>query len=158
MIGRAGLRCRNEAPEQNRGKSLTSKPRGCIPVAWRCSGLTFLLFSFSSSNLLQAGFACLSGTFALPLQNGIEVLAFDAPILCGTVPIDSNLLILALGFPGSAISRLSISSSPVRRSKQCPRNTASSISAIFRQLPCVGVEWISIFSRMRQVSAGSNVS
>ena len=46
----------------------------------------------------------------------------------------------------------------IRRSRDCRASTPSSISAMFSQLPCLGVWWISRRWAMRRASAGSKAS
>src|SRR6266511_2209978 len=58
----------------------------------------------------------------------------------------------------AATSRSSLARSASRRSRHCPASTASSISAMFSQLPCLGVSCSSSRSASRLASAGSNAS
>ena len=54
----------------------------------------------------------------------------------------------------AATSRSSVARSASRRSRHCRASTLSSISAMFSQLPCLGVWWISSLSASRLASAG----
>src|SRR2546425_5393396 len=58
----------------------------------------------------------------------------------------------------AATSCSSSAREPMRRSKHCRMSTENSISAMFNQLPCLGVECRSSFSIRRRASAGSNTS
>ena len=46
----------------------------------------------------------------------------------------------------------------IRRSRHCPASTLSSVSAMFSQLPCLGVGWNSSRSHSRLASSGGNAS
>src|SRR6202022_3332190 len=46
----------------------------------------------------------------------------------------------------------------IRRSKHCPESTLSSVSAMFSQLPCLGVGWNSSRSHGRLAAGAANAS
>src|SRR6266540_414894 len=58
----------------------------------------------------------------------------------------------------AATSRCRVARSASRRSRHCSASTASSISAMFSQLPCLGVSCSSSRSASRLASAGGNAS
>src|SRR6266545_7863678 len=58
----------------------------------------------------------------------------------------------------AATSRCRVARSASRRSRHCSASTASSISAMFSQLPCLGVSCSSSLSASRLASAGGNAS
>ncbi len=58
----------------------------------------------------------------------------------------------------AATSLVSVAWSSSRRSRHCRWRVPSSISAMFSQLPCFGVWWISSRSANRLVSAGGKAS
>src|SRR5919202_1103903 len=67
-------------------------------------------------------------------------------------------LLLLRSSSHAATSALNVSWSAMRRSRHCRLRMLSSISAIFSQLPCLGVWWNSNLSQMRFASSGSNVA
>jgi hypothetical protein len=74
--------------------------------------------------------SCHSDFYIDVFQNSIQSFELDQRTLDGKAPIGSELLCIAFILPGS-ISCWCVSSSPMRRSKHCPLNTANAISAMF---------------------------
>src|SRR6266567_6951163 len=91
------------------------------------------------------------------LNYRVEVLELDAGIVGGEPPVHTTTSSVAGRLPRGDLP-LQVARSASRRSRHCPASTASSISAMVNQLPCLGVECSSSRPASRLASAGSNAS
>src|SRR5262249_43446961 len=91
------------------------------------------------------------------LEDRVQLLQLDPGALRREPPADLGLRAGAVALPGPTSSRNTATSS-MRRSRHCPESTLSSVSAMFNQLPCLGVSWTSSRSHSRLASAAGNAS
>ncbi len=87
----------------------------------------------------------------------IQPAQFDPGVRRCELPLHPHTALVAVLLP-APISRRSTSADLIRRSRHCRASTDSSISAMFSQLPCFGVWWISSFSAIRRACSGGNAS
>ena len=91
------------------------------------------------------------------LEHRIQFLQLDPRVLRRETPAHLRLRTVSMISPTITSCRNTATSS-IRRSRHCPERTLSSVSAMFNQLPCLGVEWTSSRSHKRLASAGGKAS